>query len=68
MILPIKFGSIYINYDMGSDIAAVLRMVADNIVDGKIQFTGIEMDENENQSYWVKDCGDYVLKILLPLV
>lgn len=66
MKLPIKFGSIYINYDVGADIATVLRLVADNIADGKIRFTGIEVNEEEEQTYWVKDCGDYELKVLLP--
>lgn len=67
MKLPIKYGSIYVNYDMGADIATVLRHVAENIVNGKVRFTGIEVNKEEEKTYWVKDCGDYELKVNLPI-
>ena len=67
MKLPIEYGSIYINYNMGDDIATTLRRVADNIVNGKIHFNGIEENADEDEMYWVKDCGDYDLKVKLPI-
>ena len=56
--------TLMIEYDFGEDVKEVLGRISGNIVNGRIECTGIEMDGAN--TFWVKDCGDYELKMLMP--
>lgn len=56
---------IYIKHEPGMDRGWVMRFISKQIVNGRIYCTGIE--QREDDTYWVKDCGEYELVMPMPL-
>ena len=60
-----EWSHIYIKHETGLNRVWVMRFIADQLVDGRIMFTGIE--QREDGVYWVKDCGEYEIVVEAPV-
>ena len=56
--------NLYIKYESGMDVGRVLRVIDGAIVNGRIYCNGIE--QRDDEVYWVKDCGEWELVIMMP--